>query len=497
VLRAILRGVRRGAWVAAVGLLLVGPMGWASGAERPQACILRLKGVITQAYAEAVKRKIQWAVEQGADTFILELDTPGGTVQHSIELADYIFQRKDIKVIAYIHPQALSGGTVVALACQAIYIQAGVGKMGDVAPITPSGEELGEKFQSYIRLAVRNYARARGYPEALVDAMVSKRVEVYRLQMQDEPEGQWTYLTGRQLDAMSAAQKAGIVRKEPVVFAGELLVLGPEKAVEFGIARKAVDSTQQLYDVLKLDPRRVVRLYLTGSERLLVSVDLFTPLLIVAGFVLLFIEVSHPGFGLPGILGLACFAAFFLVKFSLHYARALEVLLFVAGLALLLIEVFIIPGFGVTGALGIVLLFASLVLASQEFSIPHGPSESVLFQWNILKTVAAFALTGVAIAVLLRFLPSLPVLGRIVHRGDEAAATIAAAQEQRTPGLSRMVGQAGTALTQLRPSGKAEFGDRLLDVVTEGEFLEKGTPVRITRIDGNRIVVAADREGQT
>ena len=466
----------------------------AAGEQKPDAYIIRISGVITQAYSEAVKRKMEFAREQGADTVILELDTPGGTVGDSTDLADYIFQLEDVRVIAYVHPQAFSGGTMVALACDEIYIDASVGKMGDVAPIAPTGEIMGEKIQSPVRETMCSYARARGYPEALVKAMVTPEIEVYRVQMQDEPEGHYTYMTSRRIDTMTEEDRDKIIEKKLIVAVGELLTMHADRAVEYGFARKAVRSPQELFDILELDSRRVERLYLTPSERMLTFLDMFSPFLIVAGFVLLFMELSNPGFGLPGILGVACFVAFFVIKYTLHYARLLEIAIFVVGLILLLVEILVIPGFGVVGVTGIVLLFISLVLAFQEFDIPRTTGETLAFQYNLLKVTGSFAGTVVAIAVLVRLLPSLPVLGRIVLRADLSAATVGQIGEMHTPGLSKMVGQVGVALTPLRPAGRAEFDDRVLDVLTEGEFIEKGVRVQIHGISGNKVVVRPQRQ---
>ncbi len=214
----------------------------------------------------------------------------------------------------------------------------------------------------------------------------------------------------------------------------------------------------------------------------------------MAGFVLLFVELIHPGFGLPGILGIACFVAFFVIKVSLHYAGALEVLLFVAGLVLLLLEIFVIPGFGVAGISGILLMFAGLVLAFQRFDVPRTGEEWVIFEYNLLKVVASLAASAIGIGVTVRLVPSMPGLRRVMNVHDESKARIGDLQESRTPGVTRMVGDVGVALTPLRPAGRADFGNHRLDVVTEGEFIERGRQVRIESVTGNHIVVSLYRE---
>ncbi|MGD2174253.1 MAG: NfeD family protein [Candidatus Brocadiaceae bacterium] len=477
---------------AVLALLALSVPSSALAREEPQAYILRLDGAITEAYSKAVQRYIEKARAEGIETFILELNTPGGTVQASMELGDFIFQQEDVSIVAYINDQAYSGGTMVALACDSIFIDAATGRMGDVAPVGPGGQIQGEKIQSVIREAMLSYARARGYPEALVKAMVTKEVEVLRVKTVDDPKP--AFITGVTLRNMPEEQRAKIVEQEVIVPAGELLTMHADRAVEYGFARQPVRSPQHLFDTLGLAPGRVERLYLTPSERVLTVLDLFSPLLIVGGFILLYIEITHPGFGLPGMLGIGCFVAFFVIKWTLHYAHMLEVLLFLAGLILILIEVFIIPGFGVVGISGLVLVFISLVLTFQQFAIPRSTSEFRAFQLNLLRVTGALAASVVGIALLIRYLPSLPLLSRVVHRGNLASAYASEGLERRTPHLAEMVGDVGVAATALRPAGRAEFGDKLLDVVTEGDFVEKGERVQIQQIHGNRIVVAPYRE---
>lgn len=480
----------RTAWLAAIVALFLCPV--VAAQEKPEAYILRLQGTINEAYARAVQSRIQKAVDEGVETFILELDTPGGTVSASMELGDFVFRQEEIDVIAYVNDQAYSGGTMLALACKEIYIDATTGRMGDVAPIGPGGEIHGEKIQSPIRTTMTSYGRKRGYPEALVKAMVTKELVVYRITTVDDPRP--AYITEEQLNTMGEEELAGIVDRELIVSGGELLSVDAARAVEYGFARQAVRSRQHLYEVLELDPDGVDRLFLTGSERLLTVLDTFSPLLIVGGVLLLYIELTHPGFGLPGILGIGCFVGFFVIKWTLNYAHMLEILLFVGGLALLLIEIFIIPGFGVAGVSGIILLFISLVLTFQQFTIPRNAGEFRVFQWSLLKVSASLACSVVGVAILLRYLPAMPVFRRIIHQGSLAAASASEGLERRNPHLAEMVGEVGVAQTALRPAGRAEFGDRLMDVVTEGEFVDRGDKVRIREIHGNRIVVEPYRE---
>jgi len=485
----------RTACIAVLLLTILAPH--AAAQSDLEAYLIKLEGTITDAYAEAIKRKIDFAEEQGANTVILEMDTPGGTVSGSMNLGDYIFQRveKGMNIIAYINPQAYSGGTMVALACKTIYIDETIGKMGDVAPINFSGEMVGEKFQAPIRKTMETYASARGYPIPLVHSMVTTDIEVLRVRKSAEDE--WRYLTRTDWDAMSDADKTG-VEKQVVVPKGQLLTMTAQDAQEYGFVPKengTVTSRLHLYDVLEINGDNVQRLYLSATERLLTYLDVVTPMLLSVGLIFLFIEFSNPGFGLPGIAGLVCLALFFTVKFSLGYARVFEIVLFMAGFGLLLAEILVIPGFGIAGISGIILIVGSLVLVFQQFTLPGSPTETAAFQANLLKVFGALTLATIGIAVAARFLPSLPLFSRMIHSEDLGTARVELADQPDQQPSKDIVGEVGVALTALRPAGRADFDGRLLDVVTEGEFLEKGAKVEIVAIHGNRVVVTAHRRG--
>lgn len=450
--------------------------------------LVRLNSVINDAYAEALIRKMKTAQEEGADLVILELDTPGGTVAASMKLGDFIFGEFEPRIVAYINTKAYSGGTMVALACDEIYVDEDVGAMGDVAPITGGGQEVGEKFQSPIRKTMVNYAQRHGYPEALVEAMVTKEIEVYRIHLEGEPQETFHYVRKAELEVWSEEKRNRIDEKELVVAEGELVTFTPSEAVRYGFAKKAVSSRLALYDALEIDPESVQTLYLTAGERVLAYLDTFSPLLIMGGLLLLFLEMNQPGFGLPGILGLACLATFFLVKLSMHHAEMLELILFVAGVALLAIEIFLIPGFGFVGGAGILLIFASLVLMLQQFDIPSTPSEFKAFQFNLLQVVAVFLATGVGFLVLARYMGSLPFLKKLIRTEDMSSATLTT-PAQAAGGKSEMIGRTGITITTLRPAGKAQIDGEPVDVVAEGAFIQKGTPVVVTAARARRLVV--------
>ncbi|MFW6456783.1 MAG: NfeD family protein [Planctomycetota bacterium] len=466
--------------------------GWAQ-TNNQKTYLIRLSGGINDAYAEALMRKMKTAQEQGADLIILELDTPGGTVAASQKLGDFIFAEVDTRVVAYINTQAYSGGTMVALACDAIYIDDRVGMMGDVAPITGGGEMVGEKFQTPIRKTMANYSEERNYPQPLVEAMVTTSIEVYRIRFENDPDGESHFVRRDTLESWSEDKRDRLVSKELVVAEGELLTMSGKDAVEYGFAKKAISSRLALYDELGINPGEVTRLYLSSSERILVYLDMLSPLLIMGGMLLLFIEMNNPGFGLPGTLGAACMVTFFVVKVSLNYAGMFELILFAAGVVLLLIELFVIPGFGFVGAGGIFLLFVSILLTLQQFNWPTSPSEYGAFEVNILQVVGIFLGTCLGLLAIAHYMKSIPWLKRLIRTETMSSATLESRSidgQKSNP----MLGKTGRTITVLRPAGKATIDGTPQQVVAEGTYIPKGTRIKVIDTPGSRLVVKPAEE---
>jgi membrane-bound serine protease (ClpP class) len=208
----------------------------------------------------------------------------------------------------------------------------------------------------------------------------------------------------------------------------------------------------------------------------------------------LFTEIKAPGFGVPGIVGLLCLSLVFFNQYLVGLANYTELLFLVAGALLLGFEWFVLPGFGIAGIAGILCIVGGLLLSMQDFVIPdpNFPWERELLVGNLLRVLGAALAAFLFAGFTLRYI--LPRLSRKIH-GPYLEATLAEARINQLVETSVSEGRTGTAITLLRPSGKAMIDDRRYDVVTRGEFLEKGTPIRVVKAKGARIVVArADKE---
>ncbi len=207
--------------------------------------------------------------------------------------------------------------------------------------------------------------------------------------------------------------------------------------------------------------------------------------LIMLGIVGLIMELKLPGTTVPGVIAAVCFVLFFWAYSFVGQFTLLAVLLFVLGLVLIGLEIFVLPGFGFTGISGIVLLISSLVLVTLE-RMPQTSQD-----WMSLgATFGTFGVSLVAALVaaflLAWYLPSIPYANRLVLQppGDELL-------EEGGHGLVNpaLLGAIGVAATPLRPAGKAQIGEDFLDVIAEGDYVQPGSRVQIIEIEGNRIVV--------
>jgi membrane-bound ClpP family serine protease len=280
----------------------------------------------------------------------------------------------------------------------------------------------------------------------------------------------------------------------PVKAAGQLLDLTAAKAKDFGLARYVVANPQNvrelatLYGVAKVQeapPDWLDKLaYFLGEP----VVAMF---LIIIGVTCLILELKMPGIGVPGVIAALCFVLFFWSQSQMNgQVTLLAVLLFLLGLVLLGIEIFLIPGFGVLGFSGILLVLAGLGLATVE-RMPQTSQEWVSFGGTLTTFGLGLIVATVAAFVVARYLPHIPYANRLVLAppGEKEGGTEDATASPSNENLVALLGAVGTAATMMRPAGMARFGEEYVDVVSEGSYIPAGARVQVIEIEGNRVVV--------
>ena len=455
--------------------------------------VITIHGNIDAGLLYAVKRRCERAIEAGADLILFDVDTYGGLLDEALQMADYVANLKGPVTVAYVSRKALSAGALFSVACDHIVMGRNT-TLGDCAPIIPSKEGgfdvAGEKIQSPLRAAFATYARDNHIPVVLAQAMVTMEWEVLRIsRLKDADDwGDQEFIRKADFDELPDEKKKEILKKQVVCRKGELLTLGDERAVAYGFARRRAGDLQEALAPYVQEGVQAVKLGTTWSEEMVrwLNNSAVAGLILLIGLMAFYIALKTPGTGAPEAVAAVCFAVFFGSKFLVGLADALDVALVVVGVALLLVEVLVIPGFGVTGIAGIVLMVAGLVLMGQKFGLPRVPGEVDFFVKNLLTVFLALLFSLVGFFVLLRLAPGLPVLRRLVLT---AAQTADGAHVGAQVALRDLVGHTGVALTHLRPAGRAEVGDEILDVVSEGEYVNAGEKIEIIQVRGHRVVV--------
>ena len=212
-------------------------------------------------------------------------------------------------------------------------------------------------------------------------------------------------------------------------------------------------------------------------------------LLLVIGFVGIYIELHSPGSGIGGFVAAVAFLLFFWSHFLHGTAGWLEVLLFLGGVFCVLLEVLVIPGFGIFGLGGGAMILASLVLASQTFVLPRTESQMIELRHSLTTVAAAMVIVVCASIALCRYLPNAPFFRTLLLSPTPEEDLIDLDYRESLADFSHLIGHAGVATTNLMPSGKAEFNGELVDVIAEGLPLDRGTQVVVVKTRGSRVMV--------
>ncbi len=451
--------------------------------------IIPLEGMIDRGILSSLKRRTKIAKENGSNLIIFEIDTYGGQLEPAFEMSEYISNIANTKTVAFIPTKAISAGSLIAISCNEIYM-APQSELGDCEPIVPSSEggykTVGEKIQTVLRTKFRKFAEKNGYPVLLAEAMVTKEIEVYRIATEDRPGG--FYISGRELKEMNENKKNKITSRKLIIEEGKLLTMHAKEAYDYKFAKAIVDNRKSLLKQLNIDIVSTNLLETNWSEEMVRFLGKISPILLGIGLAALWMEFKSPGFGLPGIVGILCLATVFLSKHLVGLAETPEIIIFFIGIVLIAVEILFIPGFGIAGIPGIILIFIGAILSFQDFTIPKTPYDTELFITNIFSVMCSILGSGIAIFLLFKFMPGIPIFNRLVLTSSETAQAGFVIPPQPA-GKSDLTGNKGRTITTLHPTGKIEVNNNTLDVVTEGEYIEKGQIVEIIEISGNRIVV--------
>ncbi|HMC12419.1 MAG TPA: NfeD family protein, partial [Pirellulaceae bacterium] len=410
---------------------------------------------------------------------VLCLDTGGGDLNESKRLAEHVANLGEkIHTVAYVNREALSDAALVALVCDELVMHpdATLGGRGE-------GKNLRDGDLAAVRASLQEMFGNLGRDWSLPLALIDPDIEVHRY---SNP------LTG-DVRYLSTEEKGTVANIEEWQDNGPVTTSGGLDAVQaetLGLAR----ATAQNLDELKSSYQIEGELTPTRPNWVLAFVEwladprIASLLLFVGGFALLF-ELSTPGATVPGFISVVCFLLFFWAKFLHGTADWLEIMLFLGGVACLAVEVFALPGFGVFGFGGGLMIIASIVLASQTFIVPTNAYQLRQFPISLLMMAAGMAGGIASVIVIRRFLPDTPYFNRMLLRPPRPEDREALSRREALVVLDHLLTKRGVTATPLVPAGKVQFGDELVDCISNGELIAKGTPVVVEEIAGNRVVV--------
>jgi membrane-bound serine protease (ClpP class) len=500
---------------ALVALILATPLSvfaqsTAPASQPSKAVVIVLQGTIDDYNKAALMQRFEQARKLGADTIVLQIDTYGGLVTAGLEISQFLKRQDDLHVIAFVHEKAISAGAMIALACNEIVMEPN-SKLGDCAPIVVNSagsglESVGAaeraKMESPILADFYDSAVRNGYDPTLVQSMVSVGRIVHWI---ENDSGERKFVDGAIYDSMVKQgwkPVAGV--RDPIDSADELLTVWPDLALKLGLAKAIEPSPEVLaqargftiVDTLSPSAGEAIIALLSSSavRALLTTVFLFA----------LYTSFSHPGHGMAEVIAVVSLALLAGVPLLTGYAQWWEILAILIGILLLALEVFVIPGFGITGISGILLVLVGLTMTWVGKEPLPGLLPRLQGTQDALKHGVMIVVGGMACSLLLwfwlqRYLPRLPYFNRLILTTPSGSV---ASIDPTMPGAVQVVawpalGSRGKAMTDLRPGGSAAFHDetigdaRITDVISDSGYVRAGTDVIVREVQGMRVVVRA------
>ncbi len=469
------------------------------------AWIIPIKGDIEPSLSVFVRREINKAVSHGADFIIFEIDTFGGRVDSALQITSMIMSITEARTVAWVANSdesmgvSWSAGALIALSCEDIYMASGT-SMGAAAPVqvSPGGTvPTDEKTVSAVRTQMAAIAEKNGHPEGIALAMVDQDVELWEITINNGTRA----VTLTDMERLEKEADSVVERVKIISPSGKLLSLTAGEAYRYGLSKGVINNRNTLIE--QIGASAVLEESSLSFADALVSFltsGAVQTILIIIGIIMIFLEINTPGFGIPGVAAIIAFAVVFGSNAMLGNVGSFEMVLFLIGIVLLAVEIFILPGFGVAGISGLILIGVSLLFSMQSFIIPNYEWEWAIMGRNALVVSVGMilAIAGIALIALLgpkiRIFDPLTLKTAITGTAggpdpDTAGTAVPPVEIEDDNNFQLLLGKSGTAETTLRPSGKALIEGNIYSVESDGEFIEQGKPVTVIRVRGNRILV--------
>ncbi|WP_299760791.1 NfeD family protein [uncultured Pontibacter sp.] len=420
-------------------LCLLLPLSAAAQQAKPKVLLMEVKSEIDPRTNRYVELALEEATAQEVDHVLLELDTFGGALNDADEIRTRLLEYPK-PVYVFINKDAASAGALISLACDSIYMAPGA-NIGAATVVGADGEAAPGKYQSYMRSIMRSTAEANGRNPHMAEAMVEASVD-------------------------------------STLSAGQVLSLTTSEAIKYGFCEGTATNVAGVLEQLNLQDAEIIRYELSTTDNIISFflnpfISGILLLIIVGG---LYFELQTPGVGFPLMAAIVA-GVLYLVPYYLNgLAENWEILMFVAGIILILLEVFVIPGFGIAGISGIALTVVSLVLVmvnNQMFDFTFVPSENLMR--SMISVVAGMVGAAVVIALTWNRLLNSRSMQHVVLNN-----TFHSKEGYRSANTAEhLIGKTGIAHTRMTPSGRVMIDDVMYDAQARDGFIEKGDTVQV------------------
>jgi len=439
-----------------------------------------IDGPVRQQNVSWVQRSLEDAVRsRDVNYIVIWIDSPGGSPAASLQFARYLasLDSSRIRTVAFVPFEARADAALIALACDELVV-------GEDATLGGDGAyHIRRRERESLRPAITELALAKDRDWSLMAAMVQPGLEIARYRHRTTGVERLLCEDEYNADARRDQwEKGELVEVQAGLTGAQALALGVAKSTARDFEEfKSAES-------LTVEP---IAIEANWAHRLIeyMSAPWIARLLLFMGIMLMLAEFSQPGLSVAGFLSGLCFVLFFWSQALHGTAGWLEIMLFVAGVVSLLLEIFVVPGFGIFGIGGMLLMVTSVVLASQTFIIPQNDYQLRQLPVSLSFIIAGLFGAGVGIFLIRRFLPHTPMFRHIVLAPAQGEDLEEQEQREALADLGYLRGKRGVAATQLTPSGKARFGDDVIAVISDSQLVDKGAAIYVADVTGTRVLV--------
>ena len=441
--------------------------------------LVKLEGPVTQRGVNWIIKSIEGHVERDDfNLLVVQITSSGGNPAQSLRLAQKVAEiDPKYHTLAVVQNRALGDSAIIAWVADELLV-------ADDADLGGAGEStIDDRVIQSIRDPLRQLAGRLGRNWSVPLALTDPRVEIapYVRAASDETR----YL--------STEEHRELKDSDDWVRHGDAVDMSRglkgAKAVEIGLAQGSISSLEELKSRYSLDDLRPIRPNWALEVVEWLADPRLAGLLLFIGWFALMIELSSPGVGVPGFISAVCFVLYFWSQFLHGTAGWLEILLFATGVAFLCVELFVVPGTGIFGIGGGVMIVISILLASQTFIFPNNAYQMRQLPVSLMMVAAGAAGGVISIGVIRRFLPHTPYFNRMLLSPPEGEQLEEIQRKEALVAWGHLSGKRGITTTQLTPSGKARFGDEVVDVISDGDLIPKGAAVYVAEVLGSRVLV--------